>query len=263
MINKDRLLTIEGLKLEGVLESMDDAQLDEYGKALEKFIDVYGRLETEAREAYKKNNKNALIGCLASIRVLLAPIHAEELAAESLAQIEGLTTVENIHTETIESFLEHFLTAASTLSIDLQLAEHHKEKEEDEETAEKPEEVEGEDRIKNILAVDDVALFISMIKTYLHNTRFNVTGVTSGKAALKYLENNTPDLFILDVEMPEMNGYELAEKIREKGCESPIIFLTGNSKKESVIRAVQAGGVDFIVKPGSKLQVFNKICKYI
>jgi FixJ family two-component response regulator len=63
--------------------------------------------------------------------------------------------------------------------------------------------------------------------------------------------------------MPKMNGYELAEKIRESGHEAPIIFLTGNSAKEYVIKAIKAGGSDFIVKPIYKENLTEKINKHL
>jgi CheY-like chemotaxis protein len=80
---------------------------------------------------------------------------------------------------------------------------------------------------------------------------------------MKYLEKHHPDLFLLDIEMPEMNGYELAARIRKNGEKAKIVFLTGNAKKENVMKAVEAGAADFIVKPVSKEGVLAKITMYI
>jgi FixJ family two-component response regulator len=63
--------------------------------------------------------------------------------------------------------------------------------------------------------------------------------------------------------MPKMSGYELAEKIRGNGHEAPIIFLTGNSAKEYVIRAIKAGASDFIVKPIYKENLTEKIYRHL
>jgi DNA-binding response OmpR family regulator len=87
--------------------------------------------------------------------------------------------------------------------------------------------------------------------------------VNSGDDALRYLKSHQPDLFILDIEMPKMNGYDLALKIREVGQRAPIIFLTGNATKRNVIRAIEAGASDFIVKPIDKKYVAYKINKYL
>lgn len=70
-------------------------------------------------------------------------------------------------------------------------------------------------------------------------------------------------MFILDREMLEMNGYELAEKIRSSGQTAPIIFLTGKAIEEYVIKAIKTGAADFTVKPVNNEHVLNKIKKYI
>jgi CheY-like chemotaxis protein len=116
---------------------------------------------------------------------------------------------------------------------------------------------------KNILAVDDTAFFLTLLKNSLQDTDYKLTCVISGKDALKYLEKHQPDLFLLDIEMPEMNGYELAAKIKETKCKAPIIFLTGNTEGEYSTNAVKAGAVDFIVKPMDKKNLIEKIKKYI
>jgi DNA-binding response OmpR family regulator len=116
---------------------------------------------------------------------------------------------------------------------------------------------------KLILAVDDTEFFLAMLKAVFQNTKFKLICVTSGEDALKVLERYNPDLLLLDIEMPGMNGYELAAKIRESGQKAPIVFLTGNAKKENVVKAVKAGAVDFIVKPINKKEVVAKIRGYI
>ena len=63
--------------------------------------------------------------------------------------------------------------------------------------------------------------------------------------------------------MPEMNGYDLARKIRESGHTAPIIFLTANSSHKHVMKAIEAGAVDFIVKPINRIQVISKIEKVL
>jgi len=63
--------------------------------------------------------------------------------------------------------------------------------------------------------------------------------------------------------MPGMNGYELAREIRKSGHSAPIIFLTGNAKKDYVIKALQVGAADFIVKPVKADQLLERIGKYL
>ena len=118
-------------------------------------------------------------------------------------------------------------------------------------------------RTYSILAVDDSAFFLQQIKGYLMDTKYEVTCVNSGKSALKYLLTNQPDLFILDIHMPEMDGYDLARAIKAKGMEQPIIFLTSHASKVAVVNTMEAGGSDFIVKPCTKELLIERIAKHL
>jgi len=117
---------------------------------------------------------------------------------------------------------------------------------------------------KKILAVDDSPEILSFMSKVFKD-HYKTFCVMSGKAALKVMEAQTPDIFILDIDMPEMNGYELAKEIRKnsKHTKTPIIFLTGNSTKTHVMKALQSGGNDFIVKPASYETVLSKIIKWL
>jgi CheY-like chemotaxis protein len=117
---------------------------------------------------------------------------------------------------------------------------------------------------KTILAVDDKPEILANVIAALKG-RYKVFGLTSGKAALDFLESKTPDLFILDIEMPGMDGYQLTEAIRgiNKFNKTPIIFLTGNSSRSSVQRVIDVGGNDFVVKPASHEMLLTKIGKYL
>jgi DNA-binding response OmpR family regulator len=116
---------------------------------------------------------------------------------------------------------------------------------------------------KLILVVDDAPFLLQSIKMHLSESPHKLICVTSGAEALRLIEKKTPDLYILDVEMPEMNGYELALEILDRGKTAPIIFLTGNSDTESVAKALTVGAKDFIVKPTNKEQVLSRIAKYL
>ena len=79
-----------------------------------------------------------------------------------------------------------------------------------------------------ILIVDDVTSNVLLLKVLLTNEKFNVITANSGKQALELVENDRPDLVLLDVMMPEMNGFEVAQILKQKTetSEIPIIFLT-------------------------------------
>ncbi|MBQ7783712.1 MAG: diguanylate cyclase [Oscillospiraceae bacterium] len=104
--------------------------------------------------------------------------------------------------------------------------------------------------MKHILIVDDNKANLASARVVLSDT-YKITAVTMGSQALKFLENNTCDLILLDINMPEMDGFEVLEKIRQiEKCEMlPIIFLTADNDPETENRCLEAGALDFIAKP--------------
>jgi len=115
-----------------------------------------------------------------------------------------------------------------------------------------------------ILAVDDIPESLSFISNVLKN-HFKVFRVTNAKTALKVLGTHKIDLFILDIEMPEINGYELAETIRATAnyAKTPIIFLTSNSLREYVEKAKKVGANDFIIKPATYESLMTSVNKFV
>jgi FixJ family two-component response regulator len=70
-----------------------------------------------------------------------------------------------------------------------------------------------------------------------------------------------PNLFVLDIDMPEMDGIDFALELRKLGYTTPIIFVTGNAAKSYVVKAMAAGAADFIVKPINPQNVVDRINK--
>ena len=113
-----------------------------------------------------------------------------------------------------------------------------------------------------VLAVDDMPESLSFISNVLKN-HFKVFRVTNGKTALKVLKTQSIGLVILDVDMPDMSGYELAEEIRKipDYNKIPIIFLSGNSTREHILKAKQVGAVDFLIKPTNYEALLSSVIK--
>jgi len=258
MTIRERLLGIAELKIDEKLMHMRGAHLDEYIQALNSFVENFPKLEAELKNTLAEKDYFSFSGCLSDVREMLIQIHANELAEECLKLINGLVTIKP---EKVEALMTYMLSVLTMLSIDIQMAVYKDEEIEEE----APEEVNNfsESWKKSILAVDDNAFFLDSIKKALQGADYKLTCVNSGIAAMRFLQNHTPDLFILDIEMPEMDGYELALKIRAYGKKSPIIFLTGNSSKEYVIKAIKLGAADFIVKPITQQHVIERIGKFI
>lgn len=116
------------------------------------------------------------------------------------------------------------------------------------------------DRKPTILAVDDIPQNLAILKSILA-AKCKFVGVTSGEAALKYLETNIPDIYILDIDMPKMTGFELVEAIKLRRKTAPTIFLTANATIDYVTRAFALGVTDFLVKPCNEEAVTAKINK--
>ncbi len=101
-----------------------------------------------------------------------------------------------------------------------------------------------------ILIVDDDATMARAIHAFLKED-YEAYMVTSGKTALQFLEKKSPDLILLDIKMPEMDGFETLSEIRRipKMKDVPVIFLTGNEDSETEEHGLEVGASDFIRKP--------------
>ena len=224
-----------------------------YIQALIAFIEDYPALEEQIKASLAAKNYHNCSESLTALCVRLEKIHADDLAAEALRQAGQFKKMQH---DKIESYIIDFLAGASALSISIQMALHSPDTIND--TAAAPDAEKGV-----ILAVDDVSFFLSRLKSIVDETPYKLVCVNSGAAALRYLKKQTPALFLLDIEMPEMDGYELARKIKESGNTSPVVFMTGNASAECVTKAIQVGAVDFIVKPVDRNLVIEKINKFM
>ncbi|MCL1823036.1 MAG: response regulator [Oscillospiraceae bacterium] len=254
-IRKEKLNLIENLDYCGRITAMDDSDFRNYCDKLEKFVESFPILEEKLKANFTKNNFGGIGEALSDLKYMISDIRAGNLLklCETL-----LADIGNPDKEQAEAALTHFLTTASMLSIEIQMS-CHADTGEHKEVSSAPKK-EGP---RTILAVDDVSLLLATIRTFIQSDEYKFVGVTSGEAALKYVQSHEADLFLLDIEMPNMNGYELAAKLKAEGQTAPIIFLTGNAQSEYVMKAIQMGAADFIVKPASKDQVLDKIKKYI
>lgn len=112
----------------------------------------------------------------------------------------------------------------------------------------------------SILVVDDAAIILLRITEAL-GEYYDVVTVNSGTRALKYLETNKPDLILLDIQMPSMDGFEALRKIRamEDRADIPVIMLTGVESKRFVVEGVKLGICDYILKPFTTKDLLERI----
>lgn len=118
--------------------------------------------------------------------------------------------------------------------------------------------------MKTIFCVDDSDLNLVMEKQVLEGY-YRVFTMPSAVKMFTLLEKVTPDLILLDIEMPEMNGFAAIEKLKqnENTAKIPVIFLTATIDDNVEARGIQLGAVDFIVKPFSKLALLNRVASHI
>lgn len=112
-----------------------------------------------------------------------------------------------------------------------------------------------------ILAVDDEIVNLHVLSSMFKDARYNVLYCLSGKEALERVENHKPDLILLDIMMPDMDGYEVAAAIREAytPLDIPIIFLSVKNQEKDIVKGLTMGGNDYMAKPFSKGELLARI----
>ncbi len=112
-----------------------------------------------------------------------------------------------------------------------------------------------------ILVVDDQEANVRVVGNILGELGYTIVPATSGEQALRRLAARWPDLVLLDVLMPDMDGFEVCRRIREQtaGAEIPIIFLSAADDKQLVVRALEGGGVDYVTKPFNPAELISRV----
>jgi len=114
--------------------------------------------------------------------------------------------------------------------------------------------------MKTIFVVDDSDTNLSMAEAVLED-QYRVMTMPSASKMFTLLEKVTPDLILLDIEMPEMDGFETIQKLKTQSqwAEIPVMFLTGRNDSEVEARGLEIGAVDFVTKPFSAPVLINRI----
>jgi len=100
-----------------------------------------------------------------------------------------------------------------------------------------------------VLVVDDEPSIVDAVATSLRYEGFEVEEATTGRAALASAQECTPDLIILDVMLPDLDGLEVTRRLRMDGIRSPVLFLTARDALEDKIAGLTVGGDDYVTKP--------------
>ena len=112
-----------------------------------------------------------------------------------------------------------------------------------------------------LLVVDDVQTNVLLLKALLSKEGYGILVANNGQEALEVIRNENPDLILLDVMMPGMDGFEVAERLKseEYRCEIPIIFLTALDDTQSIVNGFKLGASDFVSKPFRKEELMVRI----
>ncbi|MGF2038394.1 MAG: hybrid sensor histidine kinase/response regulator [Nostoc sp. CmiVER01] len=112
-----------------------------------------------------------------------------------------------------------------------------------------------------ILVVDDTTTNLEIVFNTLTNVGFNVTTENNGESAIKQVEYNPPDLILLDVVMPGIDGFETCKRLKQNSatCDIPVIFMTADSDTDSKVKGLNIGAVDYITKPFHEEELLARI----
>jgi two-component system OmpR family response regulator len=110
-----------------------------------------------------------------------------------------------------------------------------------------------------VLVVDDEANIADVIAIALRYSSYEVETAASGKAALAAASSFRPGLIVLDVMLPDFDGFEVARRLRERADDTPILFLTARDTTEDKVRGLTLGGDDYVTKPFSVEELLARI----
>jgi putative two-component system response regulator len=113
---------------------------------------------------------------------------------------------------------------------------------------------------KVILAVNNAPMFLNTLQRLLKDEPYELHCASSDGEALEYLAKNQPALIMLDVEMPGIGGYALAQKIKGMmGATVPVLFVSAHAEQEYAVKAREAGAAGVLVKPLRRAQLLDKL----
>jgi two-component system OmpR family response regulator len=110
-----------------------------------------------------------------------------------------------------------------------------------------------------VLVVDDEAYITDLVATALRYEDFEVKSAASGRDALSLVESFRPELIILDVMLPDLDGFDVQRKLVDRGRRIPVLFLTARDATEDKVRGLTIGGDDYVTKPFSLEEVIARI----
>ncbi|MBP7783955.1 MAG: response regulator [Aliarcobacter sp.] len=116
-----------------------------------------------------------------------------------------------------------------------------------------------------ILIVDDIPKNIQMAMNILKNEGYKMFYAKSGEMALSLVEEHDFDLILLDIMMPDVNGFDVFTKLKSNNRTKniPVIFLSGKDSSQDIEQAYEYGGIDYVIKPFITIELITKVNSYV
>ena len=115
------------------------------------------------------------------------------------------------------------------------------------------------DRVRRILVVDDEPSIVDAVATALRYEGFEVAEARTGREGLALAQSANPDLIVLDVMLPDVDGFEVARRIRADGLATPVLFLTARDSLDDKIEGFSVGADDYVTKPFSLAEIVMRV----
>ncbi len=111
-----------------------------------------------------------------------------------------------------------------------------------------------------ILIVDDITRNLQVLGSFLREAHYDVSAATSGKQAIEIAADVSPDLILLDIMMPDMDGFETCRRLKadERTKDIPVVFLTAKTAEEDIVQGFELGAVDYITKPFQRRELLER-----
>ena len=115
------------------------------------------------------------------------------------------------------------------------------------------------DRKKTVLIVEDEKSIVDILRFNLEKDDYAVETAYDGEAGLRLVVEKNPDLVLLDLMLPKMNGFDVCRRLREKGSNVPIIILTAREEEGDKVQGLELGADDYITKPFSMRELMARV----
>lgn len=110
-----------------------------------------------------------------------------------------------------------------------------------------------------LVVVDDEPSIRELLSASLHFSGFDVVTAANGTEAIEVILDNNPDLIVMDVMMPDIDGFTVTSRIRQEGIDAPVLFLTARDDTQDKVMGLTVGGDDYVTKPFSLEEVVARI----